>query len=363
MAGAKKVAPTINDVAAAAGVSRATASRALANYGRVSPDTVERVRKAADEMGYRPNGVARSMRAGKTKTIGLVIIADFTHAFFARATKAIVDAAKIEGFQVLISNTDEDIAAERQAVLTLVDKQVDGLIVVPSSGAEHDHLSARHLGGRPVVLVDRRFADGRLTSVTTDDFAGADAAVRHAYSLGHERFGFLITAGSMTGFTDQSPEGLISTTRERINGFLNGASACGIKPKSQQWLFCGGTPSDAEPAVSKMLNNSKPPTIIFAANNDVALGVLKVAGDRQLMIGRDLSLITFDDSPWAAAMTPGLTVVARPVEELGAIAVAKLIAEIGDPSQSGEKVILATELIVRGSVANLKTSNGGTEPH
>ena len=106
----KSTAPTIIDVAARAGVSRATASRAMGNYGRIAQETVLLVRKAADELGYRPNQVARAMRQGNTKTLGLVVIADFTNAFFDRATKAIVDAAKARGYQVLITNTDEDLS-------------------------------------------------------------------------------------------------------------------------------------------------------------------------------------------------------------------------------------------------------------
>jgi Bacterial regulatory proteins, lacI family/Periplasmic binding protein domain len=173
MAIQKSSAPTIIDVAELAGVSRATASRAMGNYGRIAAATVEQVRKAAAELGYRPNEVARAMRQGRTKTIGLVIIADFTNAFFDRATKAIVDAAKARGYQVLITNTDEDIAAERQAIETLVDKQVDGLIVVPSTAAVHDHLATIQKSGKPLVLLDRRVDGIIATSITTDDLTGA----------------------------------------------------------------------------------------------------------------------------------------------------------------------------------------------
>lgn len=104
----------------------------------------------------------------------------------------------------------------------------------------------------------------------------------------------------------------------------------------------------------QILDQPKPPTIIFTSNNDMALAVMKVAGNRKMQLGRELSLITIDDSDWAAAMVPGLTVVARPVEELGRIAVDKLLAEIDSDATPGEKIVLATELIARGSVANLK---------
>ncbi len=351
---AKSSAPTIVDVAIHAGVSRATASRAMGNYGRISEDTVAKVRKAAEELGYRPNQVARAMRQGKTKTIGLVIIADFTNAFFDRATKAIVDAAKARGYQVLITNTDEEIEAERQAVETLLEKQVDGLIVVPSTALVHDHLSAAMTGRKPVVLIDRRVDGISATSVTTDDFSGTDAAIRHAVSMGHQRMGFLIAAAGVKGFSEDRPAMLISSVDDRVNGFLNGAADTGIKPKQQHWLYCEDKPAVSEAAVAKLLDAPKRPTIIFTSNNDMALSVLKVAGNRQLVIGRDISLVTVDDSQWAAAMTPGITVVARPVEDLGALAVDRLLSEINYPGRPTEKIILPTELLTRGSVANLK---------
>lgn len=351
---AKSSAPTIVDVANHSGVSRATASRAMGNYGRISEATVAKVRKAAEELGYRPNQVARAMRQGKTKTLGLVIIADFTNAFFDRATKAIVDTAKARGYQVLITNTDEEIQAERQAVETLLEKQVDGLIVVPSTALVHDHLSGAKLGRKPIVLIDRRVDGIQATSVTTDDFSGTDAAIRHAVSMGHQRLGFLIAAAGVKGFTDERPAMLISSVEDRVNGFMNGAIETGIKPKQQKWLYCEDEPSISEQAVAKLLEGPKAPTIIFTSNNDMALSVLKVAGNRQMVIGRDISLVTVDDSQWAAAMTPGITVVARPVEELGALAVDRLLSEINYPGRPTEKIILPTELLTRGSVANLK---------
>jgi LacI family transcriptional regulator len=353
MAIKKTSAPTIIDVAERAGVSRATASRAMGGYGRIAEDTVLQVRKAAAELGYRPNEVARAMRRGRTKTIGLVVIADFTNAFFDRATKAIVDAAKNMGYQVLISNTDEDIAAERQAIETLVDKQVDGLIVVPSTAAMHDHLAALKNSGKPFVLIDRRLEGIAATSITTDDYSGAEAAVRHAYSLGHRRFGFLVAAAGDYGQMEERPALLISSIEDRVNGLLSGCNDVGVKKAQQSWIFCEDNAREPELAVARLLDRPKPPTVIITSNNDMALALLKVAGNRKLVIGKDISLITFDDSQWAAAMAPGLTVIARPVEELGSLAIEKLVAEIKQPGQAAEKIVLPTELIARGSVANL----------
>ncbi|TFD64332.1 LacI family DNA-binding transcriptional regulator [Cryobacterium ruanii] len=345
--------PTIVDVATRAGVSRATASRALGHYGRIAPATIKRVEQAAEALGYRPNELARAMRIGITKTIGLVIITDFTNAFFDRVTKAIVDEAKLHGYQVLITNTDEDSEIERQAVETLLEKQVDGLIVVPSLSKNYDHLGAAKLGGRPIMLIDRRLDNLPFTAIITDDFAGAQNAVRHAISLGHKRLGFLISAASVENVTAQRPAELVSTVFDRTEGFLRGAFDAGIKRSDQHWIFCEDEPKSSEAAVASLLDRPNPPTIIFTSNNDMALAVLKVAGNRRLTIGRDISLVTVDDSQWAAAIVPGITVIARPVEEIGRLAVQRLLSEIADPGQPTEIVVLPTTLIARDSVANL----------
>ena len=347
--------PTIADVARRAGVSHATASRALSNYGRVAAATVDRVKAAAQELGYRPNELARAMRVGSTRTIGLVIIADFTNAFFDRATKSIVDAARLRGYQVIISNTDENVEVERQAVLTLLDKQVDGLIVVPSLAKEHDHLSPAQRGGRPVVLIDRRIEGLDITSVTTDDHDGTRTAVRDALAKGHRKLGFLISAVGVLGYTAEEPQDMISTVRERTAGFRTGATEGGIPLSDQTWFYCAGAPEASEAAVRAMLDQTDAPSIIFTSNNDMALAVLKVAGTRGLRIGTELSLVTVDDSQWAAAIVPGISVVARPVEELGQIAVSLLIDEIETPGHTREALVLPTTLISRESVAVLKS--------
>lgn len=345
--------PTIADVAERAGVSPATASRALSSYGRVSAATVEKVRAVADELGYRPNEIARAMRVGSTRIIGLVMIADFTNAFFDRATKAIVDAARVRGYQALITNTDEDVEVERQAVQTLLGRQVDGLIVVPSLSADYSHLRAADLGGRPIVLIDRRIDGLDVTAVTTDDFSGTRAAVLDAAAKGHRRMGFLISAVGVPDFTPVEPVSMISTVRDRTAGFRRGAADAGIPEHEQTWSFCEDEPTASEAAVAAILDVEHPPSIIFTSNNDMALAVLKVAGARGHAIGEDLSLVTVDDSQWAAAMVPGISVIARPVEQLGELAVEHLVDAIEGRARPVENVVLATTLLSRGSVATV----------
>lgn len=344
-----KKAPTLNDVAELAGVSRATASRALAGYGRISDQTVELVRKAAQNLGYRPNEVARAMRAGKTRTIGLVVISDFTNAFFDRATKSIIDAAKQHGYQTVVSHTDENIANERQAVQTLIEKRVDGLIVVPASDVEHDHLRPSRLGSTPLVLIDRKLEAVDFPSVTTGDYQGAIEAVEFAHQKGHRNMAFLVSVPGVVEATLDRPHIPISTVVDRTNGFAAAIKQLKIKP---QMLFCGESQSKAEDAVAKLLQGPDRPSIVFTSNNDMLLAVLKVAGMLKIAIGKELSVVSFDDSPWAAAMAPAITVISRPVDELGRLAVEMLLSQI-DGGKKPQSKVLPTQLISRDSVATI----------
>ena len=348
MAKIQKV-PTLNDVAELAGVSRATASRALAGYGRISVQTVETVQRAAQKLGYRPNEVARAMRAGKTKTIGLVVISDFTNAFFDRATKAIIDAAKRQGYQTLVSHTDERIENERQAVQTLIEKRVDGLILVPSSDSDHDHLSRSRIGETPIVLLDRRLDNLQIPAVTTGDYEGAKAAVNYAVEKGHVNLAFIVAVPGISESTYKRPHIPISTVVDRTNGFLDAAKA---KKLNSRMVFCEDSQEGAEAAVEALLNVQPRATAYFTSNNDMLLALLRVAGKLGIAIGKDISVVSFDDSPWAAAMSPAITVVSRPVDQLGEAAVELLLNQMAG-MKGLHSVTLETSLIERDSVLSL----------
>ncbi len=344
--------PTINDVAAAAGVSRATASRALSDYGRISEDTRNLVKAAANKIGYTPNQVARSMRAGNTKTIGLVIIADFTNVFFDRATKGIVDTARANGYEVLITNTDENLEVEREAIQTLLEKQVDGLIVVPSTAAVHDHLDAQNRGNKPLVTIDRMVPGINATSITTNDFESCEKAVTEAKQKNHTNMAFLIATSTVKEPQEEKPVLQNSTIEDRVNGFMNGV--IDNKIKNPTWIYSPDDPDKAEQAITQLLKTKNPPTIIFTSNNDMALAVMRTANKLGLNIPNDISLVTVDDSQWLEAIAPGIAVVERPVDELAKLAVEKLIEHINNKTKKPEKIVLPTNLLTRGSIKNLK---------
>ena len=335
------------DVARRAKVSRATAARALGGYGLVGDQTRERVMAAARELNYSANVVARAMRAGTTQTIG-VVVADISNSFFSYATRAIIDTAAQAGYQTLVLNTDDDLAKEIDAVRVLVEKRVDGLIVVPSSATSFDHLVLDDDLAKPLVLLDRSVVGLGVASACTDDRGGAKAAIELFLERGHVHIALLLATAAAHGAETSQPEGVVSTVRERAAGALEALAAKGAPEPIVRY-----SRSDLEAsrdAALELLRQRPRPTAILATNEEMALGVLAACGELGLIIGKDVSLISFDDSPWAKVIAPAMSVIRRPVYELGSAAVTALIRQIKGKGKSG-RIELPTQLIDRMSVA------------
>jgi LacI family transcriptional regulator len=353
---------TIRDVALHAGVSRATASRALSDYGVVNSETRDKVRRSAEAIGYVPNVLARSMRAGKTQTIGL-IITEVGLSVFDLAVRAVIDAAHRSGYQVLVANTNEDLTAERDSVRVMLEKQVDGLILVPSSVDDLRFISPAALKGKPVTLLDRMLTSLDIPSVTADNRQGARDALDHLLASGHTRIGLVVVTSNISGETSVRPGGLVSSLHDRVEGYLEGMAAAGI-PVHDDWVwFAADGGESARRAVRNLLDSPEPPTAILGSNANVSLAMLAVAKERGYGIGSDVSVIGFDDAPWAPVLTPGLTVVDLPIEEMAEAAVNNLIAQIAASGSGGDhpsdgpsaasaqaSITLPMRLVVRGSV-------------
>lgn len=341
--------PTIGDIASATGVSKATVSRALAGYGRISEKTEAKIKQVADELGYKPNEVARAMRAGKTGSIGLVVISDYTNAFFAPVTKAIIDAAKDLGMETLVAHIDEDVESENMALQTMVNKRVDGLIVVPSANRTSDAINEQVVGKTPLVLVDRKLRDSHHAAVITNDYQGAVDAVKYAHDQGHRNMGFLISVPGLKEATRKKPNIPISTIRDRTKGFSSCQKLNGV---SSTFLYLQENVLDAEQAMKELLSSEDCPTIVFTSNNDVLAILLKTMGKMGLLVAKDISVISVDDSPWTESVNPPLTVISRSVEQLGALAVESLNKLLEGKAIQSETVI-ETKLVIRNSVRKL----------
>ncbi|RVU29181.1 LacI family transcriptional regulator [Streptomyces antnestii] len=347
------------DVAREAGVSVATAGRALGDYGRVGDDLRDRVKAAADRLGYSPNVVARSMRSGGTHSIGFVG-ADISNPFFATALRGVCDVAREHGYEAILTNSDDRLDVERAAVQVLLDKQVEGIVVAPTSVTDVDHLKRAQEVGVPIVLLDRSSSALDADSVVIDNEMAAHDAVTYLLNLGHRRIGMLACVD-----VEESPEvvaragtgrlqarGAARPSIDRIRGYL-AAMDDYLAPSSADLVRCTGlgSPAQAEREADALLALAQPPTAVFAADNVATQGVFRAARRRGLAIPGDLSMVGFDDLDWTTLVDPPLTVVAQPPLDMGRTAAEQLFARIKGEDRPGERIVLPTELIVRSSAA------------
>lgn len=329
----------LNEVARAAGVSPATASRALHRPELVARRTRERVEQAASELGYRPNALARGLRVRSSRTIGL-IVTDILNPFHATLAKGVQDAAEAEGYTVLMFNSDEQPQKERRALETLHGHMPMGLIVVPTART-HENLSI--VAGLPTVELDRASGLPGAHTILVDNVAGAREAVSHLTRLGHRRIGMIV------GNQD------ISTARERLQGYREGLEAAGLPYQDELVLPGNHREADGRLAALRLLSKRQAPTALFVGNNEMTIGAVLAARELGLSIPGDLSLVGFDDSRWAQTMSPALSVVSQPTYELGQLACQHLLSLIGqqDGAQRPASVRLSTRLIERHSTARL----------
>lgn len=324
----------IIDVARRAGVSAATVSRALNHVGSVDPALVERVRVAADELGYRPNGVARNLRRQRTDVWAL-IISDIANPFFTAVARGVEDVAQQHGFSVLLCNSDEDQGKEQRYLTVAQQEQVAGVILSPNMrGSDLTRLVDAAI---PLVTVDRS-SGVPVDSVMVHSRAGARDATGHLFASGWQR------PACLTG-----PEHA-DTAQERLRGYLDAVKAARHRPAKSLVRHTDFQEESARRAMGSLLDERRPPDSVFIANATMALGALEELSRRGLKPGRDIGLVAFDDAPWARFIDPPLTVVAQPAYEIGATAAGLLAERItGTAPRRARHVTLATELVVRQS--------------
>lgn len=329
---------TIGDVAHRAGVSAMTVSRVINNSGYISQETRERVEQAIADLGYVPNALARSLRFKQTKTLALVLT-DITNPFFTTIARGVEDTASEQGFSVMFCNTDESEEKEANYLNVLVQKQVDGVLLVPALSSP-DSVIFLAERGVPCVVLDRRTPGATVDIVHCDSEQGACGLVEHLLSLGHRRIAIL------TG-----PE-VVSTAADRVAGYRRALAAAGLA--SDPALVCYGsfTQDSGARMARAMLALPQPPTALFAANNFIALGALGALRQAGVRVPDDISLVTFDDLPAAMVINPFLTAAAQPAYEMGRQAINLLLDRLAERGPTAPRdITLPTELIVRASSA------------
>jgi len=327
--------PTINDVAKKAGVAPITVSRVINNSGYASEDTRKRVEEAIAELGYVPNTLARGLRSKRTNTLALVVT-DITNPFFTLIARGVEDTASLAGYSVLYSNTDESIDKEDKYTNILIQKQVDGVLLVPAS-SNSKSVGILQAKGIPVVLLDRTIPGVEADSIRCDSETGAYNLTKYLIKLGHEN---IVT---ITG-----PRG-VSTSEDRVAGYQRAMNEAGLN--SHKTIYYGAFTQDSGYSLTRQILNQSPrPTAIFGTNNFLSIGILKALRDVEVEVPGEISVVTFDDLPETMIVDPFLTVAAQPAYQMGQQAAELLLARLSDEPPDGcQEIILSTEIIKRTS--------------
>jgi LacI family transcriptional regulator len=327
--------PTMVDVAALAGVAVKTVSRVVNSEPGVSAELEARVRRAIEQLNYRRDANAATLRrlGRKTQTIGLVL-EDVSNPFSSELHRAVEDAARARGVLVFAGSCDEDPERERELIGSFRERRVDGLIIVPASH-DHTYLYEERRAGTALVFVDRRARHLDADSVVSDNFGGAAQAVGHLLERGHRRVGFL---GDLLS---------ISTAEERLRGYRHALESAGIGIE-EQLIRTELRDSDAAArSVGEMLAFPEPPTAFFTGQNLLTIGGVHAL--RQAGVERDVALIGFDDISLADMLDPAVSVVAQDPQALGQIAADQLFRRLdGDEGPAVHQVVPVT-LVERGS--------------
>jgi LacI family transcriptional regulator, galactose operon repressor len=323
------------DVAALAGVGLKTVSRVVNSERGVSPELESRVRQAIEQLNYRRDANAATLRrlGRKTQTIGLVL-EDVSNPFSSALHRGVEDAARRRGVLVFAGSCDEDADRERELIGTFRERRVDGIIVVPASH-DHGYLYEERRAGTALVFVDRRASHLDADSVVSDNRGGATLAVGHLLERGHRRIAFL---GDLL---------TISTAEERRRGYIYALESAGVPVDDRLIRVDLRDAGAAARAVDEMLALPEPPTAFFAGQNLLTIGGVRAL--RRAGREREVALIGFDDVPLADMLDPAISVVAQDPQALGAAAAEQLFRRLdGDTAPAVHQVVPVT-LIARGS--------------
>jgi len=331
---------SVTDVAARAGVSLGTVSNVLNRPDRVSPATRERVLRAIDELGFVRNEAARQLRAGRSRTIGLIVL-DVGNPFFTDIAAGVEEAAAEAGLSVVLCNSGENAEREQHYLSVLEEQRAYGILVSPVTG-RNTRLEAIRQRGIPIVLVDRG-SSRRQCSVSVDDVVGGELAVHHLLEQGHERIAFV--GGPMA----------IKQVSDRLAGARQALRAAGLPDSRITVVETPALNVSYGRAAGKHIAElpaRKRPTAAFCANDLLALGVLQEMTRRRVAVPAELAIVGYDDIEFAAAAAVPLTSIKQPRRQLGSAAATLLIEEADQAdSHQHRQVVFEPDLVIRESTA------------
>lgn len=321
---------TLKAVAKAAGVSLASASYAINGAGSVGEATREHILKVAAQLGYRPNQSAKAMKTGRTGALGL-ILPDLTNPFFPSLAQGVIQAARAHGYSVFLTDTEGSPEAEQRSVGLLVDHGVDGVIWFPIADTD---TVGKLLDGTPTVVLDRDLPGYDI--IQADYARGGVLAAEHLIAAGHVNIG-VISGPHAASSARQRAEAAIACIRERAQ---------------LSWHVHNAFSLDLEPQVMAALE-TRTATAVIAGADLIAIGAMRHVLAIGLSVPEDVSVVGFDDIPWAQLNRPALTTIDLPVEEMATAAVETLIHRMANRSEPRRRVVFNVDLIARESVRRL----------
>lgn len=319
---------TMGDVARLAGVSASTVSHVLNGTRRVDASTRLRVEAAIEKTGYRRNVVARSLAAGRTHTVGLSISA-LTNPYFGGLVHAVERALSDAGYVLVVGDSHDDVDSEKRVTGSLLDRQVDGMIVAPAAGSERVTLPVITRAGTPLVLIDRG-VDLGCDQVGPENLVSAKSLTEHLLDLGHRR---IAAVRGLAG---------ISSTTERFDGYADALSDRGIAVDPALVVDGESNTDAAEREVYALMSRPDRPTALVSLNNAMTIGTLKALRSLGLAIPGDVAFVCYDDFEWSDLFEPKLTAAAQDVVTIGATAVELLLDRIRGSDAEPQRIRVPT---------------------
>jgi LacI family transcriptional regulator, repressor for deo operon, udp, cdd, tsx, nupC, and nupG len=329
----------IADVAKLANVSTATVSRVISNAGTVKKETEEKVLEAIKKLNYQPNVLARQLRRLETNTI-LVIVPDITNSFFSNVLRGIESVAIENEYQVILGDA-QNMAEQEKSYLTLVrQKTADGIILLTARTDQHilEELADEY----PVVLACEYFEGSKIPTVSIDNISSARKATEYLIGLNHKRIGHI--SGPLN----------IVVGRDRLRGFQQAMLQHGLNIDSQLVQEGNFSYESGFNLMKKFLALNHPPTAVFVANDEMAIGAIKAAKASGLKVPEDISVVGFDDIKFASIFEPALTTIAQPTFNMGKKAMELLINLINNEDLERDQFMLDDQLIIRDSCKEYK---------
>ena len=334
----------IKDVAIKAGVSITTVSHVINDTRYVSDELRERVFDAMRVLDFHPNTLARSLRSGRTKTIGL-IVPDISNLFFAEVARKIEDRGLEHGYSVILCNTDDEGAKEAEYINVLIAKQVDGIIFI-SAGFDKENLQKPLSNKIPIVIADRDISGVPTDVVLVNNHQGGYLATKYLIGLGHK------SIACISGPSQLTP------SAQRVEGYREALKEAGLAENGSLEIAGDFRYQGGEAAMAKILGSDKKPDAVFACNDMMALGAMRAINNKGLRVPQDISLVGFDDIPISECVYPSITTIAQPIKLLADVVVDYLVERIGIKANRKNKeapefrrTILETKLVVRDSCA------------